>query len=663
MNDRSVKKQLKKLRKDIVINNDLKYKLRCEFNSRRRFGWGIPTTVTAAVLCIVLMVYLLIPDNFVEKVNAASLKVINQASFVDIGIGSSIDSCEYEGIIYTSVFDKGIYKYDSKGYHKIYDKDTNGLSISPDGKSLAFSDGGLKIMDISGGKVSELMKSDDFTYYEDPSWSSDGKYLIYVKKIIAPKETHGFDVKESAIMQMELKTKSTEKLAEGNVPSFVNGQKAIVFEMDNKIIIRDLKKETNKTIDEGRFPSVSPNGEYVAYVKTEKKVEKAAENLSYTENVDNVWISDTNLETKRRVTGNYAVKEDKNALDTMQKNDKLPINVVKSGVYSFYNTSWSSDSNSIYVLKNKNVEGAGMRLEKISFSEYEIAPRDTVRNFLQALVLRDDDYASSLMVDQPPILIASNPHPVGYKIIRSRNENSLVYVDAETYSAYTAQPLYSISRARYCLKKGDDGYRIINIKDLGGIRVSCSEGISTQGEDGSMVIEKGKHKKLLFKESEIPKKFLPEGDFRLASLSYDDQTGTLLFTIQVLQDKGYVRIIGYDVKSGSFKLIDDIKMLNGKYNIGVENLVISPDGKYASIDLFSDDDPASKSYVLVYNLDDSKAIEPAGLLKDTRMDSAHTEFWDQEYLVLEMSSSGQTMRYIYDPVTGIMSGFADQDKK
>ncbi len=658
MNDRSVKRQLKRLRQDIIVNNDLKNKLRCEFNSRRTFGWRIPAVVTAAALCIVLLVYMLIPDKFVEKVNAASLKVINQVSFVDIGIGSSNDSCEYEGTIYTSVFGKGIYKYDSKGYHKIYDKDAYGLSISPDGESLVFSDGGLKIIDISGGKVSELMKNDEPTYYEDPSWSSDGKYLIYVKKVIAFRETHGFDVKESAIMQMELKTKRTVKLAEGNVPSFVNGQKAIVFEKDNKIIIRDLKTDTNKTIDEGRFPSVSPNGEYVAYVKIEKKVKKAGDNLSVSENVDNVWVSDVSLKTKKRVTGNYA-KENKNGSEAMPKPGNVPVNVVISGLYSYYNTSWSSDSNSIYVLKGKNVEGEGMRLEKISFTDSGITARETVRHFLQALVLRDDDYANSLMEKLQPVMFVSNPHPVGYKIIQTGKEKSIDYVDAEIYSAYTAQPYYSSSRLRYFLKKVDGGYKITDIKDLGGVSVSYN--------DESMIYRKGNLEKVLFKQGEIPKEYLPKGKFRLGSLSCDDRTGILLFTVQLMQDNGQkasVKIVRYDLNDGTFKLVDDIARLGNNYNIGVENLVISPDGSYASIDLYSDDDSVYRGYVRVYNLgNNNKAAEPSDLLKDTIVDSIHTQFWDQEYLILEISSSGQTMRYKYDPLTGIMSGFADQDKK
>lgn len=193
--------------------------------------------------------------------------------------------------------------------------------------------------------------------------------------------------------------------------------------------------------------------------------------------------------------------------------------MIYSGRYSYYNPVWSSDSASVFVLKNTNAEsGGGMKLNRIDFSANKLAAGDTVRKFVQALVRRDDDFARSLMKNPPAILTVSNPHPVGYRVVQSGWEGSREFVDAEIYSAYTAQPDYYIAKARFYLTLAENGYIIE--------RVDFRENISvTADEKGSVFLTKGNRKELLFKDSDIPAQYTVKGKHRLASLAYSEAAG------------------------------------------------------------------------------------------------------------------------------------------
>lgn len=77
-------------------------------------------------------------------------------------------------------------------------------------------------------------------------------------------------------------------------------------ERNNKVVLRSLADNKERVIDSGRFPAVSPDGSYVAYVRTEHTEKAVAPNAKVAEDIDNVWVADTGgLHTKRRVTANF----------------------------------------------------------------------------------------------------------------------------------------------------------------------------------------------------------------------------------------------------------------------------------------------------------------------------------------------------------------------
>ncbi|HOV25813.1 MAG TPA: hypothetical protein PK566_05575 [Pseudobacteroides sp.] len=653
MDKNLIEEQMQTLKDHIKVNNDLKHELRSSFSKKKKNKWKLSLVPTiAAVICLAFISFWTSPNVIVRHVNAAALKILNQVSFVDIG-GANGDVAEYNGIVYSAVFGQGIYVYDSDGCREIYKGEANAISISPDGKKLAFSDGNINVFDIETSKKSVLLKGDDFTYYEQPSWSSDSKHIIYVKKVIQQLETHGFEEKESSICSINLESMDVSKLADGNSPSYAGEKQIIVFEKDGNIIRKNIEDGEEKIIDMGRFPSVSPDGEYVTYVKTIKNEKAISPKLTIEENIDNIWIADVNLETKKQLTRNFIDSENTDEDQITENNSDLPMSIYKSGLFSYYNPKWSSDSKSIYVLKNNN-KSANMKLMRISFTDKELTQKDTVVNFIQALISREDDYAKSLMQNPPDMFTVSNPRVVGYKIIGSGSENGRDYVEAEIYWAYTAQPDFQMHKQKFYLSFLNSGYIIDEIKNEDEFAVGLSK------DAQSVIMHREEKEEILFNIKDIPSNYLPKGVYRIASLAFDEESSNLIFAIQALQDgdkKSSVNVFSYDMHSMEFKLIDQVNDIAGNENVSVESLIIDPTGSYAAIKLFSSEGEEFKTSVLVYDLKNNKKADVGSLLKNADISIIHSKFWDGNDLVLELVSKEQTMRYLYNPESEELKSF------
>ncbi|MGI6711504.1 MAG: peptidase S9 [Bacillota bacterium] len=651
MDDKFLEEQLGRLKNEIPVNQELKKNLRQSFvqqrQKKRRIRFSIALVAVAA--CLVFLIYAVFPLSFVEKANAAALKIFNQISFVDIGGGQNLGVAEYDGTIYIPVAGKGLFAYNQKGLHILFNEEVGFVRTSSNGSKLVLSArGNLMIYDLAKDEIREILSGDNVsTYYEQPSWSPDNQRIIYTKKVIARKEPHGFTVKESGIYEIDLKSLSiSSKLADGEYPSYVKGREEIIYERDGKVISKNLTDGSEKVIDTGRFPSVSPNGEYVAYVKTERKMRDLAPNASVGENLNNVWIADVNLATKKQVTANFLIR----SIDEQEWLKGLKPSSVSqvlefSGMYDYYDPVWDSDSDSLFVLKNRNMEGGPMRLVRIDFTTEKMTTEDIVRKYLQALVTRDDDYAKSLMKNSPEILTISNPHPVGYKVMGTGEENGRKYVEAELNFAYTADAYYAVKKSRYYVSPNDNGYIIDNIIDLGGVEVYSKDG-------KTVAFLQGEKEDILFTVSDIPQAYLPGGKYRLSSLAYYEQTNTIVFTVQAMQDQGQkamVNILSYNLSKKTFRLVDTVKIINGQDNIGVESLIIDDKGQYIALNLFSDNNRVYRSYVRVYDLKTGRKIDLNSLLESIQIETMRTNFWDEGNLVIGVTSYEQTMRYIYQP--------------
>ncbi|WP_052722032.1 hypothetical protein [Caldanaerobacter subterraneus] len=456
MDEKRIEENLNRLKELIPVNHQLKESLKKRFKRNRWKKIGVAIIAAAAILLMVFSFGIKnLQDNLITKVNAEELKIINQISFISLGNINAGKIAEYNGTIYIPLYDKGIYKYDNKGFKKIIDKTSGEVGISLDGTKLVFttrtSDGknAIYIKDLKTGKETKIIESKDRdTYYSDPGFSPDGNKVIYTEQIIVPRETHGFEVKESNINAIDLKSLKVTKLADGSCGSFVKTEDAIVFERDNKIIYKNLKDGSEKIIDEGKNPSVSPNGYYIAYEKYEPQKEKV-EDMNVTVSMNNIWIADAaSFTTKKQVTLNVPKRIPPEVLK-----EKIQ-NYVTSSLYTYYWPVWSSDSKSIFVLKNLNedIRGNTMQLMKIELSREELTPEEVVKKFLQAIIVRDEDFARVLMKNPPTIMTVSSPHPVAYEILGSGTEDGKPYVDASLTYGYIMNGYCSvINHVTICL--------------------------------------------------------------------------------------------------------------------------------------------------------------------------------------------------------------------
>jgi Tol biopolymer transport system component len=310
MDDKDLDKDLEKLKKHIPVNVELKQSLRKSFLLRRRNMWIKRTSIIAAAL-IIVFTSVLIPDKLtIKKVKADAFKISNQISYAEISSGNGTQINEYNGIQYITIYDKGIYRYDSTGYHNIYEGELSSAKLSLEGKRFVISaNGNLFLFDIEKNNKTELIKGDNISIFmEEPTWV-DENHILYTKKVYEPVEPHGYGVKESSIYEMDINTMKSEKITDGSYPSYAAGKNAIAFMRDSKVIYRSLKDGSERVVDDGRFPDVSPDGKYIAYVKNESNVKKLAENASVSTTLSNVWITDTeDFKLKQQVTFNFVNK-------------------------------------------------------------------------------------------------------------------------------------------------------------------------------------------------------------------------------------------------------------------------------------------------------------------------------------------------------------------
>ncbi|MBE3592263.1 MAG: PD40 domain-containing protein [Thermoanaerobacter sp.] len=640
MDEKRIEENLNKLKDLIPVNYQLKESLKKRFKRNKWTKIGIAITVAAAVLLMVFSFGIKnLQDNLITKVNAEELKIINQISFISLGRINAGKIAEYNGTIYVPLYDKGIYKYDNKSFEKIINKAAGEVAVSPDGKKLVFitteSDGknAIYIKDLNNGKENKIIESNDSnTYYSDAVFSPDGNNVIYTEQVIVPRKTHGFEVKESNINAVDLKNLKVTKLADGCCGSFVKNADAIVFERDNKIIYKNLKDGSEKIIDEGKRPSVSPNGYYIAYEKYELKKEKI-EDKDVRVNVNNIWIADTSsLTTKKQVTLNVP----KSIPPGIPKEEIQ--NYVTSTLYTYYWPVWSSDSKSVFVLKNLNedIRGNTMQLMKIELSREELTPEEVVKKFLQAIIVRDEDFARVLMKNPPTIMTVSNPHPVAYEILGSGTEDGKPYVDASLTYGYIMNGYCSVDKSRYYLSPDSNGYIIDSIKDLGTVEFIEKNGTFYK-------IENNVETKL-FDRREIPKEILPDNlNIHAATLTYSPKTNTIFFTMQT-DDRSQSRIISYDISHRAFKLIESLE------NTIIPDIKVDSSGKYLAVLAYNDISQQSNAYV--YNLKTGEKVDLRSKFENTKIEEISPQFWQRDKLIFQISLKEGFLYYLYDPYKG-----------
>jgi hypothetical protein len=246
----------------------------------------------------------------------------------------------------------GLYKCHNGECTKLYDGKPNSIALSPDGKTLAFTEkGSIFFYDISSGEIKKILSSDNkTTFYEEPSWVSNNGAILFTEITINDKPNEDNSLKNSTVYIFNPHTMSKVKVSNGSSPSYVKGKNAVVFERDSKIIFRSLKNGSEEVIDEGNFPKVSPNGKYIVYSKVESLIREPKPMVQIEENLQNLWIAKgKDFSKKKKITSNVLLKniDEDNWLKNLEPSKSLQV-LSYSGKYCYLHPTWSSDSKSIY---------------------------------------------------------------------------------------------------------------------------------------------------------------------------------------------------------------------------------------------------------------------------------------------------------------------------
>lgn len=637
-------RKVEALREEIPINQELKARLREGFVSRP-VTRKKPTLVYAAFLAVAMAFALWLGLGNRETVHmnpalAADLKIINQVSLVDIASGSNLPPVIGDGKLYIPVAGKGTFSVPIQpgkqaGMKKITDRKILFSALSHDGKTAAYVNSkGIYLYDLESQKSQVLIEGNDYDlYYEEPSWSADDQTLLLTRKQIAWLE-HGFDVKSRDIYEIDRNGKNLRKIVSGSQPTYIPRSEDILFERDGKVLVRNAQGE-EKVVDEGRFPAVSPDGLYIAYVKWTRDEKNISETASVMTDLPDVHIcSVNNFADGRKLTANYPFRhtDEEEWFKGLNPKAAGKQGLVFSGMYSFYNPVWGTDSSTLYVLKGGNSEKIPMRITRIDLSPKTLAAEDTVARYLEAGINRDDDFARSLMTDPSGYFAVSNPHPVAYSITGSGEENGQNYVDAWQTVVYTADAYYVLNQIRFYLIKNKEEYKIEHtVGREGRVQVFGRE-------DGIYIREGDKDQEdlLLPVESITPPR--AQDMRRLSSLAYSPEKQLLLYTIQELDS---FTVIAHDLKQN--KEVFSQQITDGESMV----MDLSFDGshQYAAVRYYGD----TRQSVKLYD------VQKNSFVKAPFLDTAMNAFWADENLLVEKEGAGGTIRWLYFPKTGTVS--------
>lgn len=223
---------------------------------------------------------------------------------------------------------------------------------SKNGKSMVKAKKGkIYLVDVeSGNEKSMDVDSDERFIAEKPNLLSDNT-IIYCKK-----DSEG--IGKPSIYRYEISTGEENVISEGSNPMVSKDGDKIAFELDGKILIKFLKSNTVETVDEGKYPSWSEDGENLSYVK--EKLENSthdSEGNKINKKYSTIWIYNSSTKKKNGITNKEFIANDDSSIQQWaeevrgtQKGNQLEL----YGKYSYFESIWSNDNKSLFVIRKDN---------------------------------------------------------------------------------------------------------------------------------------------------------------------------------------------------------------------------------------------------------------------------------------------------------------------
>ncbi|BBI33389.1 TolB family protein [Cohnella abietis] len=625
MNDIQWESLMKDLKTKLPVNEELKDNLRQSFVNKRskqqhHYRKSL-ISIAALILCLVLLSTLWPNDKAVPKAQAASLHFFNSFSLMEqLGKENSSGMAEYKGTIYLPMKNRGLYAYDKKGLYKLEAGNINFVRVSPSGDELVYvKDGSLYIYEISSKTSRTLLKSAaSQEMLETPSWSEDGSRILYVIKKtsdgVSSKTEDGSDNSTGQISEINVKKGTIKEMTTGSYPSYISGHNAIIFENNNKIIRRSLVDGKESVLDSGQYPSVSNDGAYIAYIKMQGEPA-----------LQDIWVADSDFKTSKQVSHNMLV-------DAWDSDTGEPIEGKQQPRYTFEEPVWSSDSRQLFVYKVFHTNVVWKKLMQFEVSETIAPPEAIVAGSIQALIYRDEDYAHSFFSYDPGYLKGTSPRQVGYKIIKSGQQNGKEFVDADTYLSY-ANPFYQIVTTRYWVSKGESGYLIDGMEELNNQVVSASsESVNMSTNDEAP--------QPIFALKDIPQETNWVND-KIFNIVYQESKGTVFFTLN-RQKGNQMRLVLLKYEVGS-KQFSEIATLGEVEDSGL--MIMDSEQKYVAVEV----QIKGKEDTIVYDLDRHKMSMLSEEILGEKAMAVHTRFWNDGKLTFYAEMEGRDGFFQFNP--------------
>jgi hypothetical protein len=598
MDKEKVEGYLYELRNQLFVDQSLKEKLRETYVKKRKKGiWR--NSWLSGLSAAVLLMAVFFSNYQTSQVKASSLNVSNAISFFDIGSGEINSFTHHNGSLYVSIKNKGVYKYSNKGLILVTEVVPDHFQFSPSGESLILSkNSNVLILNLNTMEKQEILIGNAKHSYTSPAWKNE-------QQIFVTKQTGT----ESFIIEHDLRTKKEKVVTAGSQPTFIEKEHKLVFEHNGNIMIKNVRNGKDQLVDKGKDPSVSKDGLYISYVKDENHFE-------------DIWITELEVKTKKKVTFNPVGRLSSN-----------------QGLYQYMTPIWNIEEHELFVLKR--AEEQPPKIMKISLSDKEITAEETVGQYLQALINRDDDYAKSIMEQPPEFLTYSNPHQIGYQILGSEEESGTVSVKAEVYWTYTANPFYQVSTYEFVLIKKNHHFIIKSVNEILNKQI-----IGTDRNEVQII--QGDEQQTLFSFEDIPNEYITHKNTRISSLVENPIEKTIIFSLQEYETLGRnseVSLMTFDRDTETFSLLSRIKANEGD-DVVMEQMSLDSTGQYLAADLFME---TANPTLILFDLKKESEIN--------RYKKSHSHFWQGGQLLMTVKEESQSLLYQFNPKTSRLKTF------
>lgn len=351
----------------------------------------IIATIAATLLLTLPILYQQISST--PKVSAMQISIIREKELKNLG-ETSVGHPSY-------IKDNKLISFDKEDKIWLYNEQKKRLepfklgdfsymknpSWTRDGKKVLFvgykkGNSAIWSMNRDGSNLTQLTFPNSIDeMHDDPIWSPDGKSFAYTKTINKMNEPHGFMTTSQEIWIKNVSEKSERKLTVGKEPAWSeNGQKLSFTKTISdgngelsQIWVIDQDGKQAKKLTEGMESSWSPNNQFIAfsrYSNQEKTIndKNNGAKITIASSLREIWAMNVLTGKASKLTSvpiSKINRNETNSISGIQSND-VPMKIVSNGQYDDWQPKWSENGKAILFVRNKNSE------DGTHFSLYQI---------------------------------------------------------------------------------------------------------------------------------------------------------------------------------------------------------------------------------------------------------------------------------------------------